>query len=69
MRRGVLAVSMTTAFGLVLGACSTQHSGPEQNLGTTGSFKRLADGKEWTTANLDVVTPSSYCYDDAEANC
>ena len=29
----------------------------------------MADGKEWTTANLNVNTPSSYCYDDAESNC
>jgi uncharacterized protein (TIGR02145 family) len=29
----------------------------------------MADGKEWTTANLNVHTSSSYCYDDAESNC
>jgi uncharacterized protein (TIGR02145 family) len=29
----------------------------------------LADGKEWTTANLNVNTSSSYCYDDLEPNC
>ncbi len=29
----------------------------------------MADGKEWTTANLNVNTSSSYCYDDAEPNC
>ena len=32
-------------------------------------FKRMADGKEWTTANLNVNTSPSWCYDDAEANC
>jgi uncharacterized protein (TIGR02145 family) len=30
---------------------------------------RLAHGKEWMTANLNVNTSSSYCYDDSEANC
>ena len=29
----------------------------------------MADGKEWTTANLNVNVSPSYCYDDAEANC
>jgi len=33
------------------------------------SSKRMADGKEWTTVNLNVNAPSSYCYDDAERNC
>ena len=31
--------------------------------------KRMADGKEWTTRNLDVNTVPSYCYDDADLNC
>ena len=29
----------------------------------------MADGKEWTTENLNVVSGRSYCYDDSEANC
>ncbi len=33
------------------------------------SSKRMADGKEWTTQNLDVNIAPSYCYDDAEQNC
>jgi uncharacterized protein (TIGR02145 family) len=36
---------------------------------TTPPSKRMADGKEWTTANLNVNTATSYCYDDAEPNC
>jgi len=36
---------------------------------TIASSKRMADGKEWTAANLNVNTSSSYCYDDAEPNC
>src|SRR5687768_2574654 len=35
---------------------------------STISSTRMADGKEWTTENLNVNAPS-YCYDDAEANC
>jgi len=70
MRIGVVAIALSVAFGLGLGGRSTQCSGTEQNLsGTIGSPKRMADGKEWTTANLNVNTSSSYCFDDAEPNC
>jgi len=41
---------------------------PKQS-GTTYSPKRMADGKQWTTLNLNVNTAQSYCYDDAELNC
>ena len=61
MRIGVVAIALTIAAGLVAGADSMQRSGKQQNLsGTTGSSKRMADGKEWTAANLNVNTPSSY---------
>jgi uncharacterized protein (TIGR02145 family) len=30
---------------------------------------RMADGKQWTTQNLNLKSASSYCYEDAEANC
>lgn len=33
------------------------------------SSKRMADGKQWTTHNLNVTTVPSYCYEDAEPNC
>jgi len=33
------------------------------------SSKRMADGKQWTTHNLNVKTISSYCYENAEMNC
>ena len=31
--------------------------------------KRMADGKQWTTSNLNLDTAGSYCYEDAEPNC
>ena len=37
--------------------------------GTTYSSKRMADGKQWTTQNLNVNTDQSYCYEDSEPNC
>jgi uncharacterized protein (TIGR02145 family) len=33
------------------------------------SSKWMADGKQWTTHNLNVKTEPSYCYEDAELNC
>ena len=29
----------------------------------------MADGKHWTTQNLDVKATPSYCYEDGEPNC
>ena len=68
-RIGVVAIALSIAFGCTGDASSTQ-PGKKPNLsGTIGSAKRMADGKEWTTANLNVNTSSSYCYEDAEPNC
>ena len=36
---------------------------------TMDSSKRMADGKQWTTQNLNVDIIPSYCYEDADANC
>jgi uncharacterized protein (TIGR02145 family) len=33
------------------------------------AFKRLADGKEWTTRNLDVDVQPSTCYDGKADHC
>ena len=69
-RINAVAVALCIAFGFVAGAGSTQDSAKEQNLSVRiASSKRMADDKEWTTANLNVNTSSSYCYDDAERNC
>jgi hypothetical protein len=69
-RISAVALALSIAFGFVGGAGSTQRSAKDQNLsGTIASSKRMADGKEWTTANLNVNTSSSHCYDDAEPNC
>lgn len=39
------------------------------SLTVTTSFKKMADGKQWTTTNLNVNIDPSYCYQDDEANC
>jgi uncharacterized protein (TIGR02145 family) len=48
-----IALSMSVAFGAV---------------GTTSS-RRMADGKEWMTDNLNVDAAGSFCHGDTEQNC
>ena len=51
-----VAIALSIAFGSTSAALQL-------------SSRRMADGKEWTTANLNVNSSASYCYDNAEANC
>ena len=69
-RSDVVALALGMALGFVAAAASTEDPAQDQSLsGTLPSSKRMADGKEWTTANLNVEMPSSYCFDNADANC
>lgn len=69
-RIGAVTIALCIAFGFVGGAGSTQGPAKGQNLsGAIAPSRRMADGKEWTTTNLNVNTASSYCYDEAEPNC
>ena len=52
-----LSVAAMASAGLL---CFAQQS---------GSPRRMPDGKEWTTANLDVTVDGSYYYGDTDANC
>jgi hypothetical protein len=66
----IVAFALSMAFGSVGGPGSMPGPAKDQNAsGTTASFRRMADGKEWTTANLNADASPSYCYDDAEPNC
>ena len=69
-RSRAVIIALSIAFACVAAACSTEEPAKDKDLSATiVSSTRLADGKEWTTANLNVVTSSSYCHDEAEANC
>jgi uncharacterized protein (TIGR02145 family) len=52
---------------------SAPDAAPETQVGdlsTAGhSSRRMPDGNEWTTENLQTRTSQSYCYDDADSNC
>jgi len=66
----VSAAAMSIAVACVALAGSMRHSADDQNAsGTNPSSRRMADGKEWTTGNLNVEASPSYCFEDAERNC
>jgi uncharacterized protein (TIGR02145 family) len=65
----VVAVALVITFGSFTRAGTTHPSATDQNVSATISSAMMADGKEWTTANLNVGVSPSYCYDDAEPNC
>jgi len=69
IRLRVTAIALSLAAASV-GADPAQRSAKNQNASVTiASSKRMADGREWTTVNLNVNASPSYCYDDAESNC
>ena len=65
----IVAIALSIAIGSI-GSGSIHRSAKDQDVADTiVSSRRMADGKEWTTANLNVNVSPSYCYDDVEANC
>ena len=70
MRIPVAAIALSIALGSVAASCSTNHSAKDQKAsGTIQSSRRMPDGKQWTTDNLNVNIGPSFCYEDAELNC
>jgi uncharacterized protein (TIGR02145 family) len=69
VRVGVPSIALTIGFGLVSTSLQRLSAQDQKVSGAMHSSRRMADGKQWTTRNLDVNTVSSYCYDDAEQNC
>jgi uncharacterized protein (TIGR02145 family) len=66
----VVAIALSIAFEAIGASCVTNRSAQDQKVsGTIQSSRRMPDGKQWTTDNLNVNTDSSYCYEDAELNC
>ena len=67
----VLAVSIALSVAFWSDGASWERLSAQDRKasGTMYPSKRMADGKQWTTRNLDVNTMPSYCYEDAELNC
>jgi uncharacterized protein (TIGR02145 family) len=65
------AVSIALAIALASFGAASHPSAQEKGASadTTHSSQRMADGKQWTTRNLNVKTAQSHCYDDSEENC
>ena len=65
----VASIALSIAFASL--SISLQHLSAQSQKasGTTYASKRMADGKQWMTKNLDLTTTQSYCYDDSELNC
>lgn len=64
-----IAVLLAGLLAQARTASSDSATQDPQPPGTRHSSRRMADGKQWTTQNLNVTTAQSYCYDDAEPNC
>jgi uncharacterized protein (TIGR02145 family) len=70
IRIRVVAIALCIALGSVGAVYSTQRSAKDPEVsGTIYSSKRMPDGKQWTTDNLNADTDGSYCYEGAELNC
>jgi uncharacterized protein (TIGR02145 family) len=69
VRIRVVGIALSIAFGCVGSACLTHRSAKDQKVSVTIHSKRMPDGKQWTTTNLQVDIDGSYCYEDAEMNC
>jgi uncharacterized protein (TIGR02145 family) len=63
------SIVLSAAFGPVSASLARLAAQDRKTSGAMRSAKRMADGKLWTTQNLDVDIVPSYCYDDAKLNC
>ena len=66
MTTSIRACVITIALSLA--SASPSLSAQPQKAPKTKSH-RMADGKRWTTRNLDIDTMPSYCYQGAQQNC
>ena len=63
------SIVLSFVFGSFIASFERLSAQDPDASGTMDSSKRMADGKQWTTRNLNVNTVPSYCYEDAEKNC
>lgn len=60
IRARIAAAALSVAFGSV---------GVAQSPSVSLSSKRMLDGKQWTTENVNATTEPAYCYDDSAEHC
>lgn len=64
-----VSIALITAFCTVIAPSEHLSAQAPKASASIPSAKRMADGNQWMTRNLNVNTAPSYCYDDAEPNC
>jgi uncharacterized protein (TIGR02145 family) len=69
MRVCAVSIALSSAFAFTSASWERYSAQVQPASGAPFSSKRMADGKLWTTENLNVKTNPSYCYEDAESNC
>jgi uncharacterized protein (TIGR02145 family) len=69
IRVWIVSIVLSVAFGSPSAPWHRASAQAQKASGTMHSSKRMADGKQWTTRNLDVNSLPSYCYEDADLNC
>ncbi|HET9178591.1 MAG TPA: FISUMP domain-containing protein [Terriglobia bacterium] len=65
-------LSISIVLGITFGSVTSlpgRLSAQSQEVSGSLHSRRMADGKRWTTQNLNFRTETSYCYDNAELNC
>ena len=67
--RWIVSIALSVTFGSVGASLVCLSAQNQRASGAMSSAKRMADGKQWTTFNLNVATVPSYCYEDLEQNC
>ncbi len=65
----VLSIALAIAFGSVSAPVARLSAQDRKASGAEVTSRRMADGKQWTTHNLNIGPVASYCYADAERNC
>ena len=65
----VVLIALSISFSSVSASLERLLAQGQKASSTMYSSKWMADGKQWTTRNLNVNTVPSYCYEDAELNC
>src|ERR1700722_19409266 len=59
----------TIRVAFVFVSLSTAFLAPAQKSSGKIASLKMADGKQWTTHNLNIKTAGSYCYENAGSNC
>ena len=69
MTRRTVAAALVLSLAVGCGGSSPSLAKDEDASTTIVSSRRMADGHEWTTANLNVDTLGSSCFADDASNC